>query len=102
VIRIVREASVARIVCLIPYASGLAALFSSVSTVAAATDDLFRAIDIDTGDVLWETTLPGGGQSSSFAFEVDGKQYVGLMTGGHHFMETPIGDQVIAWALPGE
>jgi quinoprotein glucose dehydrogenase len=24
-----------------------------------------------------------------------------IMTGGHHFMETPIGDQVIAYALPG-
>jgi quinoprotein glucose dehydrogenase len=23
-----------------------------------------------------------------------------IMTGGHHFMETPEGDQVIAYALP--
>ncbi len=73
---------------------------SGLIFIAAATDDLFRAIDISTGNVVWETVLPAGGQSNPFTFEVDGKQYVGLMTGGHHFMETPIGDQVIAWALP--
>jgi hypothetical protein len=33
-------------------------------------------------------------------YEQDGREYVVLMTGGHHFMKTPIGDQVIAWALP--
>lgn len=68
--------------------------------VAAATDDLFRAIDIETGDVVWSTELPAGGQANPFAFEVDGKQHVGIMAGGHHFMETPIGDYVITWALP--
>lgn len=68
--------------------------------IAAATDDLFRAIDIDTGEVLWEVVLPAGGQSNPFAFEVNGKQYVGLMSGGHHFMETPIGDQATVWGLP--
>ena len=70
--------------------------------IAAATDDLFRAIDIDTGDVLWQVELPAGGQSNPFTFEVDGRQFVGLMSGGHHFMETPIGDQVTVWALPSE
>lgn len=24
------------------------------------------------------------------------------MAGGHHFMETPIGDEVITWTLPGQ
>jgi quinoprotein glucose dehydrogenase len=31
---------------------------------------------------------------------VDGRQYVLISAGGHHFMETPIGDYVIAYALP--
>jgi quinoprotein glucose dehydrogenase len=73
---------------------------SGLVFIAAATDDLFRAIDIETGEVLWEATLPAGGQANPFAFEVDGKQYVGIMAGGHHFMETPVGDYVIVWALP--
>jgi quinoprotein glucose dehydrogenase len=68
--------------------------------IAAATDDLFRAIDISTGETVWQTALPAGGQSNPFMFEQDGRQFVGLMAGGHHFMETPIGDHVLAWALP--
>ena len=33
-------------------------------------------------------------------YEVDGRQYVVIAPGGHHFMETPIGDAIIAYALP--
>jgi quinoprotein glucose dehydrogenase len=83
-----------------PNNGGAVLTASGLIFIAATTDDLFRAIDISTGDVVWETVLPAGGQSNPFTFEVDGKQFVGLMTGGHHFMETPIGDQIIAWALP--
>lgn len=70
--------------------------------IAAATDNLIRAIDINTGKVLWQDKLPAGGQANPMTFEADGKQYVVLMAGGHHFMETPVGDSVIAWALPDE
>ncbi|WEX10641.1 membrane-bound PQQ-dependent dehydrogenase, glucose/quinate/shikimate family [Chelativorans sp. AA-79] len=68
--------------------------------IAAATDNLIRAIDIDTGEVLWEDELPAGGQATPITFEVQGRQYIVFMAGGHHFMETPIGDYVLAWALP--
>ena len=33
-------------------------------------------------------------------YEANGKQYVVIMAGGHHFMETPISDELIAYALP--
>jgi quinoprotein glucose dehydrogenase len=33
-------------------------------------------------------------------YMVGGKQYLVIAPGGHHFMETPIGDEVIAYALP--
>ncbi|MBC7282000.1 membrane-bound PQQ-dependent dehydrogenase, glucose/quinate/shikimate family [Hoeflea sp.] len=68
--------------------------------IAAATDDLLRAIDIETGDVVWQTVLPAGGQATPMTYEVDGRQYLVIAPGGHHFMETPIGDYVIAYALP--
>ncbi|MDX3926943.1 MAG: membrane-bound PQQ-dependent dehydrogenase, glucose/quinate/shikimate family [Shinella sp.] len=68
--------------------------------IAAATDDLIRAIDIETGETVWQDALPAGGQANPMTYEVNGRQYVVIMTGGHHFMETPIGDQVIAYALP--
>lgn len=69
--------------------------------IAAATDGLIRAIDMETGETVWSDSLPAGGQASPAVYEADGRQYIVLMTGGHHFMETPVGDQVIAWALPG-
>ena len=73
---------------------------SGLVIIAATTDDLIRAMDIETGEVVWEEVLPAGGQATPITYEVEGRQYVAIMAGGHHFMETPIGDYVIAWALP--
>jgi quinoprotein glucose dehydrogenase len=68
--------------------------------IAAATDDLIRAIDLETGETVWSDTLPAGGQANPMMYEQDGRQYLVIMAGGHHFMETPKGDHVIAYALP--
>lgn len=68
--------------------------------VAATTDNLIHAIDVETGETVWTDTLPGGGQTTPITFEVDGRQFVVIAPGGHHFMETPISDAVIAYALP--
>lgn len=68
--------------------------------IAAATDNLIRAIDIRTGKTLWTDKLPAGGQATPMTYEINGKQYLVIMAGGHHFMETPVGDAVIAYALP--
>lgn len=73
---------------------------SGLVIIAATTDDLIHAFDIETGEVLWRQALPAGGQATPITYEVDGRQYLAIMAGGHHFMETPIGDHVIAWALP--
>jgi quinoprotein glucose dehydrogenase len=67
--------------------------------IAATTDNLLKAIDVETGETVWDTVLPAGGQATPITYAVDGVQYVAIMAGGHHFMETPIGDSVIAWAL---
>lgn len=68
--------------------------------IAAATDDLIRAIDIRTGKTVWSDVLPAGGQAAPIVYEQNGRQYLVIMAGGHHFMETRKGDWVIAYALP--
>ncbi|AEQ50738.1 broad-specificity glycerol dehydrogenase, subunit SldA [Pelagibacterium halotolerans B2] len=68
--------------------------------IAATTDDLIRAIDIETGETVWQDTLPGGGQTTPIVYDVAGRQFLVIAPGGHHFMETPVSDAVIAWALP--
>lgn len=73
---------------------------SGLIFIAAATDDLLRAIDLKTGKELWHAKLPAGGQANPMVYEQGGRQYVVIMAGGHHFMETPKGDYVMAFALP--
>ncbi|QNQ11529.1 membrane-bound PQQ-dependent dehydrogenase, glucose/quinate/shikimate family [Sphingomonas alpina] len=68
--------------------------------VAAATDNLIRAIDMRTGKVVWSDVLPAGGQATPMVYEQGGREYLVIMAGGHHFMETPIGDSLVAYALP--
>jgi quinoprotein glucose dehydrogenase len=68
--------------------------------VAATTDNLLHAIDLKTGKELWHDVLPGGGQANVMTYAVDGRQYVVVMAGGHHFMKTPISDALVAYALP--
>lgn len=68
--------------------------------IAAATDGLIRAIDIDTGETIWSDELPAGGQATPMVYEAEGKQFLVINAGGHNFMQTPIGDYFIAYALP--
>jgi quinoprotein glucose dehydrogenase len=82
-----------------PNNGGAVITAGGVIFIAAATDNRFRAIDLATGKTLWEDALPAGGQATPMIYEIGGKEYVVLMTGGHHFMQTPLGDQVIAYAL---
>ena len=83
-----------------PNNGGSAVTAGGLVFIAAATDNLIRAIDIDTGETLWQDVLPAGGQANPMVYAIDGREYLVIMAGGHHFMETPIGDYVIAYALP--
>jgi quinoprotein glucose dehydrogenase len=73
---------------------------SGLFFIAAATDDLLRAIDVETGEEIWQVELPAGGQATPMTYEAEGRQIVVINAGGHDFMETPIGDYFIAYALP--
>lgn len=83
-----------------PNNAGAVVTESGLIFIAAATDDLIRAMDIETGEVLWEAELPAGGQAGPAMYEVDGQQFLVINAGGHNFMETPIGDYFLAYALP--
>ena len=83
-----------------PNNGGAVITAAGVLFIAAATDDLIRAIDLRTGETIWQDVLPAGGQATPMTYEMNGKQYLVIMAGGHHFMETPVGDEVIAYALP--
>jgi len=84
-----------------PNNGGSVTTAGGVVFIAAATDDLIRAIDLKTGRTLWSAALPAGGQATPMVYEQNGREYLVIFAGGHHFMETPVGDSVIAYALPG-
>jgi alcohol dehydrogenase (cytochrome c) len=64
-------------------ASYLTAILSTAGNVVFAgdLDRMFRAHDVRTGQVLWETRLGTSVQGFPITFAVDGEQYVAVPTG---------------------
>jgi quinoprotein glucose dehydrogenase len=65
---------------------------------ASPHDRKFRAFDKKSGKLLWETTLPAGGNATPAMYEVKGKQYVVVPAGGGR--GKPTGGSYVAFALP--
>ncbi|MDU4289066.1 membrane-bound PQQ-dependent dehydrogenase, glucose/quinate/shikimate family [Mixta calida] len=66
----------------------------------ATADNFFRAYDINTGKLLWQTELDAGAQATpSTWLGNDGKQYVVIAAGGHGSLGTKQGDSVVAFRL---
>lgn len=70
--------------------------------IAATADNFLRAFSTETGEELWKSRLPAGGQSNpiSFVSGDDGRQYIVLAAGGHVPMKTIPGDYLLAFSLP--
>jgi quinoprotein glucose dehydrogenase len=74
---------------------------SGLVFIGATSDQAFRALDERTGETLWETDLPAGGNATPITYTGrDGRQYVVIAAGGHGGLQTRNGDKVIAYALP--
>ncbi|HWD40059.1 MAG TPA: pyrroloquinoline quinone-dependent dehydrogenase [Fimbriimonas sp.] len=69
--------------------------------IAATVDPTIRAFDTGTGKVLWEHSLPAGGQAAPMLFRSPktGKEYIVQCAGGHHGLGSPEGDAVVAFCL---
>lgn len=67
--------------------------------IAATKDGKFRAFDKETGELLWETTLPAAAFATPSTYKVNGKQYVVIACGGTK-LGTQKGDSYVAFALP--
>lgn len=67
--------------------------------IAAAMDERFRALDKDTGKVLWEYQLDAGGYATPATYEIDGRQYVVIAAGGGGKPGTRPGDAYYCFAF---
>src|ERR1039458_8721288 len=64
-------------------------------------DHKMRAFDKTTGKLLWEATLPFAGNATPATYEVHGRQYVVIASGGSGMNPNgPIGGIYVAFALP--
>jgi quinoprotein glucose dehydrogenase len=68
--------------------------------LGAAMDDYLRAFDLDTGAELWRGRLPAGGQATPMSYQSEGRQFVVIAAGGNQRMGKPLGDTLVAFALP--
>jgi quinoprotein glucose dehydrogenase len=73
---------------------------SGLIFIAATVDDYIRAFDTATGTELWEASLPASGQATPMSYLWQGRQYVVIAAGGHKDSGLPLGDTVMAFALP--
>ena len=67
--------------------------------IGATADETFRAFDKETGQVLWQSKLPFGGNASPSTYTVGGRQYVVISAGGGK-SGRPRGGSLVAFALP--
>ena len=74
---------------------------SGLVFIGAAMDNYLRAFDAGSGKELWRGRLPAGGQATPMTYVWKGRQYVVIAAGGHAMSGTKLGDQLVAFALPG-
>ncbi|AEG50910.1 membrane-bound PQQ-dependent dehydrogenase, glucose/quinate/shikimate family [Sphingobium chlorophenolicum L-1] len=92
----------------IPLPMGVPGFGGSLTTrgglvfIGSTPDSMFRAIDSATGNVVWQTALPAGGNASPMTYlsPESGRQFVVIAAGGHHALEGKKGDYIVAYALP--
>lgn len=72
----------------------------NLAFLAATVENSFKAYDLVSGEVLWKTRLPAGGQATPMTYlNSQGEQMVVLVVGGHGSIGTQAGDYVIAYKL---
>ena len=86
----------------VPGLGGSISTAGNVMFVAGTQDNYIRAFNVTNGDQLWEGRLPAGGQATPMTYEINGKQYVVIMAGGHGSFGTKMGDYLVAYALPDQ
>jgi len=75
---------------------------SGLVFIGATSDEKFRAFDVSNGDELWKAELPTAANATPMTYEVDGRQFVVVVSGGHvwQYGGDKVSDYITAFALP--
>ena len=69
--------------------------------IGASMDSRVRAIDLKTGKVLWQSLVDAPAVAMPAVYTYKGKEYVLFAAGGNSILEPKVGDQLVAFSLPG-
>jgi PQQ-dependent dehydrogenase (methanol/ethanol family) len=83
----------------LPVMSGALATAGGLVFTGESTGD-FIALDAASGQRLWRFATGAGVNAPPVTYRVNGRQYVAVAAGGHALFKFPLGDAVIAFALP--
>ncbi|MBV6286249.1 glucose/quinate/shikimate family membrane-bound PQQ-dependent dehydrogenase [Pseudomonas aegrilactucae] len=84
----------------VPSMGGSIVTAGGLGFLSGTLDQYLRAYDVNTGEELWKSRLPAGGQATPMTYTgKDGQQYVLVTAGGHGSLGTRMGDYVIAYKL---
>lgn len=67
--------------------------------IAATPDAKLRAFDKQTGEEVWQASLPAAGFATPSTYSVDGRQFIVVAAGGGKLGQ-PSGSKYVAFALP--
>jgi quinoprotein glucose dehydrogenase len=73
---------------------------SGLIFIGASMDSRVRALDLNTGEVLWSANVAAPAISLPAIYEYQGKEYVVFTAGGNNILAPRVSDQIIAFALP--
>lgn len=85
----------------VPNLGGPIMTAGGVAFLSGTLDYYVRAYDVTSGEQLWQSRIPAGGQATPMTYTgADGRQFLLVVAGGHGSLGTKAGDSVIAYALP--
>lgn len=70
--------------------------------IAATQERVIRAIDLQSGKILWSARLPAAGHATpmTYASARTGRQFVVIAAGGNAILQSGASDSLVAFALP--
>ncbi|HXR55438.1 MAG TPA: pyrroloquinoline quinone-dependent dehydrogenase [Casimicrobiaceae bacterium] len=73
---------------------------SGVIFVGGSMDARVRAIDLESGDVLWKAQVDAPAVANPGTYMYKGRQYVVFVVGGNAILKPQVSDEIVAYALP--
>jgi quinoprotein glucose dehydrogenase len=73
---------------------------SGLVFIGASMDSRVRAIDVKSGQVLWQALVDAPAVAMPAVYNYKGTEYVAFVAGGNSILLPRVSDQVVAYALP--